>query len=113
MKSTCSLTFYGRNMKALRKIWMLVAALAITAIGIGCRNTVKVEKDKTYASAVTFKADDAGGARVKITMETATEGASIFYTTDGKDPSAESGNYAAPCGCSAHLHQAHLYFCIP
>lgn len=92
---------------------MLAAAVAIMAIGIGCRNSIEVEKDKTYVSAVTFKAEDVGEAGVKITMITATEGASIFYTTDGKDPSAESGNYAAPCGCSAHLHQAHLYFCIP
>ena len=83
-------------MKALRKIGMLVAAVAITAIGIGCRNTVEVEKEKTYASAVTFKAEDVGEAGVKITMTTATEGASIFYTTDGTTPTATSNKYSAP-----------------
>ena len=83
-------------MKALRKIGILLAAVAITAIGIGCQNTVEVEKEKTYASAVTFKADDAGEAGVKITMETATEGASIFYTTDGTTPAATSNKYSAP-----------------
>ena len=83
-------------MKALRKIGMLVLAVAITAIGIGCQNTVEVEKEKTYASAVTFKAEDAGEAGVKITMETATEGASIFYTTDGTEPSAGSNKYSTP-----------------
>ena len=83
-------------MKALRKIGILLAAVAITAIGIGCRNTVEVEKEKTYASAVTFKAEDAGEAGVKITMETATEGASIFYTTDGTTPTATSNKYSTP-----------------
>ena len=83
-------------MKALRKIGILLAAVAITAIGIGCRNTVEVEKEKTYASAVTFKAEDAGEAGVKITMETATEDATIFYTTDGTEPSAGSNKYSAP-----------------
>ena len=83
-------------MKALRKIGMLVVALAIMAIGIGCRNSIEVEKDKTYVSAVTFKAEDVGEAGVKITMITATEGASIFYTTDGTEPSAGSNKYSAP-----------------
>ena len=83
-------------MKALRKIGMLLVAVAITAIGIGCQNTVEVEKEKTYASAVTFKAEDAGEAGVKITMETATEGASIFYTTDGTTPTATSNKYSTP-----------------
>lgn len=80
----------------LRKIGILAAALAITAIGIGCQNTIEVEKDKTYASAVTFRAEDVGDAGVKITMETATEGASIFYTTNGTDPSAGSNKYSTP-----------------
>ena len=87
----------GGNMKScLRKIGILAVALAITAIGIGCQNTIEVEKDKTYASAVTFRAEDVGDAGVKITMETATEGASIFYTTNGTDPSAGSNKYSTP-----------------
>ena len=83
-------------MKALRKIGMLAVALAIMAIGIGCRNSIEVEKDKTYVSAVTFKAEDVGEVGVKITMATATEGASIFYTTDGTEPSAGSNKYSTP-----------------
>ena len=90
------LTYAGGNMKALRKIGILAAAVAIMAIGIGCRNSIEVEKDKTYVSAVTFKAEDVGEAGVKITMETATEGASIFYTTDGTTPTATSNKYSAP-----------------
>ncbi|MDR9859818.1 SUMF1/EgtB/PvdO family nonheme iron enzyme [Treponema socranskii] len=81
-------------MKALRKIG-IVAAIAVIWIA-GCKNTVEVEKEKSYASAVTFKAEDAGKAGVKITMATATEGASIFYTTDGKEPNAKSVKYSAP-----------------
>ena len=83
-------------MKALRKIGILLAAVAIMAIGIGCWNTVEVEKDKTYASAVTLKAEDVGEAGVKITMTTATEDATIFYTTNGTEPSAGSNKYSAP-----------------
>ncbi|MGI5115865.1 SUMF1/EgtB/PvdO family nonheme iron enzyme [Treponema sp. SP13] len=78
----------------LRKIG-IVAAIAVIWIA-GCKNTVEVEKEKSYASAVTFKAEDAGEAGVKITMATATEGASIFYTTDGKEPNAKSVKYSAP-----------------
>ncbi|ERF60271.1 sulfatase-modifying factor enzyme 1 [Treponema socranskii subsp. socranskii VPI DR56BR1116 = ATCC 35536] len=78
----------------LRKIG-IVAAIAVIWIA-GCKNTVEVEKEKSYASAVTFKAEDAGKAGVKITMATATEGASIFYTTDGKEPNAKSVKYSAP-----------------
>ena len=83
-------------MKALRKIGIIAAAVAIMAIGIGCQNTVEVEKEKTYASAVTFKAEDVGEAGVKITMTTATEDATIFYTTDGTTPTATSNKYSAP-----------------
>lgn len=81
----------------LRKIGIVAAVAAVAVIVIaGCKNTVEVEKEKSYASAVTFKAEDAGEAGVKITMATATEGASIFYTTDGKEPNAKSVKYSAP-----------------
>ena len=81
----------------LRKIGIVAAVAAVAVIVItGCKNTVEVEKEKSYASAVTFKAEDAGKAGVKITMATATEGASIFYTTDGKEPNAKSVKYSAP-----------------
>ena len=92
-------------MKALRKIGILAAAVAIMAIGIGCRNTVEVEKDKTYASAVTFKAEDVGEAGVKITMTTATEDATIFYTTDGTTPTAASNKYSTPLTFNMNRHK--------
>ena len=39
MRLKIILTYVGGNMKALRKIGILAAAVAIMAIGIGCQNT--------------------------------------------------------------------------
>ena len=53
-----------------------------------------VEKEvyKTYASPVTFTATS-DEEKVNITMTTETEGATIYYTTDGTAPSTESTAY--------------------
>ncbi len=54
--------------------------------------TVKVEK--TYASAVTFTVSETNTEGVlSLTMQSATEGAVIYYTTDGSTPTAESSKY--------------------
>ena len=50
--------------------------------------------DKTYASPVIFNSQDSGGGSVKVTLLTATEGAVIYYTTDGSTPTTTSSVYS-------------------
>ncbi|MCI5523841.1 MAG: chitobiase/beta-hexosaminidase C-terminal domain-containing protein, partial [Spirochaetia bacterium] len=60
----------------------------------GCKTDTETEwKDKTYCSAVTFTSQ-ATEDGVKVTMATSTEGAVIYYTTDGTIPTAESTKYS-------------------
>ena len=75
----------------------IIAVLAAMAMGLavfGCKAETETEYvDKTYAEAVTFTAEDAGEAGVKVAMSTATEGAAIYYTID---KSSESLKYSKP-----------------
>ena len=75
----------------------IIAVLAAMAMGLavfGCKAETETEYvDKTYAEAVTFTAEDAGEAGVKVAMSTATEGAVIYYTID---ESSESLKYSKP-----------------
>jgi len=50
-------------------------------------------KEKNFAEAVIFTAEDAGSDGVRIIMASETEGASIYYTTDGTMPSAAGTLY--------------------
>nr|WP_274955310.1 SUMF1/EgtB/PvdO family nonheme iron enzyme [Treponema berlinense] len=60
----------------------------------GCKAETETEyEDKVYAEAVTFTAEDAGDAGVKVAMATKTEGAAIYYTID---KSSESLKYSEP-----------------
>ena len=58
-------------MNALRKIGMLVMAVAITAIGIGCKNTA--EDDETAPAAVTNLTATAKDSRVLLTWTDASD----------------------------------------
>ncbi len=58
--------------------------------------TEYVEKEKQFAKTVVFVAEDAGETGVKVTMYTATEGAKIYYTTDGIEPTEKNVLYSEP-----------------
>ena len=63
-------------MKALRKIGILVMAVAITAIGIGCKNTAEEDKkaDESAPAAVTNLTATAKDSRVLLTWTDASDG---------------------------------------
>ncbi len=72
-----------------------IAALAVmimTFAAFGCKSEIQYV-DKTYCSAVTF-ASEATADGVKVTMATTTEGAVIYYTTDGTLPTEKSTKYS-------------------
>ncbi len=81
-------------MKNKIKLLAVISAMVMALTAFGCKTDTEW-KDKTYCSAVTFtsKATEDG---VKVTMETSTEGAAIYYTTDGTAPTAESTKYSKP-----------------
>ncbi|MCI6826907.1 MAG: chitobiase/beta-hexosaminidase C-terminal domain-containing protein, partial [Spirochaetia bacterium] len=77
----------------LKKVaWLVLAALALAVFG--CKTDTETEwKDKIYCSAVTFTSEVTADG-VKVTMATTTEGAVIYYTTDGTLPTKESTEYS-------------------
>ena len=76
------------------RIFAVLAAMAIGLVFFGCKAEIETEYvDKTYTEAVTFTAEDAGEAGVKVAMATKTEGAAIYYTTDGTEPTEKSEKY--------------------
>ena len=73
--------------------WFAVfTALALAFTMFGCKPEIQYV-DKTYCESVTF-ASEATENGVKVTMATATNEAVIYYTTDGKVPTAESTKYS-------------------
>ena len=76
------------------RIFAVLAAMTMGLAVFGCKAETETEYvDKVYAEAVTFTAEDAGEAGVKVAMSTATEGAAIYYTVD---KSSESLKYSEP-----------------
>ena len=74
------------------RIFAVLAAMGLAVFG--CKAEIETEyEEKVYAEAVTFTAEDAGEAGVKVTMATKTEGAAIYYTTDGTEPTENSERY--------------------
>lgn len=79
-------------------IKLVSALMLISFLFFDCKGEIQyvdriVEVEKTYAASVTFEATGAEGL-VNVTMATTTEGAKIYYTTDGTEPSAESTSYS-------------------
>lgn len=76
------------------RILAVLAAMTMGLAVFGCKAETETEyEDKVYAEAVTFTAEDAGDAGVKVAMATKTEGAAIYYTVD---KSSESLKYSEP-----------------
>ena len=76
------------------RILAVLAAMTMGLAVFGCKSETETEyEDKVYAEAVTFTAEDAGDAGVKVAMATKTEGAAIYYTID---KSSESLKYSEP-----------------
>ena len=75
--------------------WIAVLSAMVMALAaFGCKTDTETEwKDKTYCSAVTFTSE-ATADGVKVTMATTTEGAVIYYTTDGTLPTKKSTKYS-------------------
>ena len=72
----------------------VISAMVMALAAFGCKTDIETElKDKTYCSAVTFTSE-ATADGVKVTMATTTEGAVIYYTTDGTLPTKESTEYS-------------------
>ena len=81
-------------MKKKQRLFAVLAAISVVFTAFGCKTDTETEwKDKTYCSAVTFTSQATENG-VKVTMETSTEGASIYYTTDGAVPTAKSTKYS-------------------
>lgn len=71
-----------------------VAALTAAAIFSSCKPQIET---KEYVAPVEFSAEETeGGTRMIVSMSTATNGADIFYTTDGSKPTVKSTAYSAP-----------------
>lgn len=86
---------YKREVFMKKNRWIaVISAMVMALAAFGCKTDTETElKDKTYCSAVTFTSE-ATADGVKVTMATTTEGAVIYYTTDGTLPTEKSTKYS-------------------
>ena len=89
-------------MKSILKKVAGVALAAVLALGmIGCSNgsddpvMPPVSDKQTVATPAFSVASGAVNSGTTVTITCSTEGAKIYYTTDGNDPTAESTEYTA------------------
>ena len=81
-------------MKSILKKVAGVAVAAVLALGmIGCSNGSDDPVKETVATPAFSVESGAVNSGTSVTISCATEGAKIYYTTDGNDPTAESTAY--------------------
>ena len=95
-------------MKSILKKVAGVAVAAVLALGmIGCSNgsddpvMPPVSGKQTVATPEFNVASGAVDGGTEVTITCATEGAKIYYTTDGSDPTASSTEYTAAISVTA------------
>ena len=90
-------------MKSILKKVAGVALAAVLALGMfSCSNGIAYPVMETVASPAFSVASGAVNSGTEVTITCSTEGAKIYYTTDGTEPTASSTEYtAAICVTSA------------
>ena len=83
-------------MKSILKKVAGVAVAAVLALGMfGCSNGIDYPVKETVATPTFSVESGAVNSGTSVTISCATEGAKIYYTTDGTEPTAESTEYTA------------------
>ena len=83
-------------MKSILKKVAGVALAAVLAFGMfSCTNGIAYPVKQTVATPAFSVASGAVNSGTSVTISCATDGAKIYYTTDGSDPTAESTEYKA------------------
>ena len=83
-------------MKSILKKVAGVALAAVLALGMfSCSNGIDYPVKQTVATPAFSVASGAVNSGTSVTITCSTEGAKIYYTTDGSDPKAESTEYKA------------------
>ncbi|MCI5695634.1 MAG: chitobiase/beta-hexosaminidase C-terminal domain-containing protein [Spirochaetia bacterium] len=83
-------------MKSILKIVAGVAVAAVLALGMfSCSNGIDYPVKLTVASPEFSVDSGAVNSGTKVTITCSTEGAKIYYTTDGTEPTASSTEYKA------------------
>ena len=81
-------------MKSILKKVAGVAVAAVLALGMfSCSNGIDYPVKETVATPAFSVGSGAVDSGTKVTISCATDGAKIYYTTDGSDPTAESTEY--------------------
>ena len=89
-------------MKSILKKVAGVALAAVLALGMfSCSNGIAYPVIETVASPAFSLASGAVNSGTSVTITCSTEGAKIYYTTDGTEPTASSTEYTAAISVTA------------